>query len=122
MSLPSSNAEDEERMFKFLKTAATWTSNHHPDNVLSNAFIRLQIRDDYDDQKNTCKKRRKISSSISKTGKTLPTKKATFVPFKVIMRSHEAWQAHLERIADFLQIKGTLETIIYYTNLFYVYF
>ena len=90
MGLPSSNAEDEERMFQFLKSAATWTSNHHPDNVLSNAFIRLQIRDDYADQKNSCQKRRKTSSSISKTGKTSPSKKATFVPFKVIMRSHEA--------------------------------
>ena len=106
MSLPSSNAEDEEHMFKFLKSASTWTSNHHPDNVLSNAFVRLQVRDEYDDQKDICKRRKKNSSMISKTGKKLPTKIDTFVSFKTIMRSPAAWQAHLERIADFLQVKG----------------
>ena len=106
LGLPSSNAEDEERMFKFLKSASTWTSNHHPDNVLSNAFIRLQVRDEYDDQKKTCKKRKTSQSAISRTGKKLPAKSETFVPFKTIIRSPAAWQAHLERIADFLQVKG----------------
>jgi len=52
MSLPSANVEEEEQMFKFLKHAATWTSNHHPENVLDNAFVRMQVRDDYADQKN----------------------------------------------------------------------
>ena len=41
-SLPSSNAEDEERMFNLFKTMSKLTSNHHPDNVLANAFVRLQ--------------------------------------------------------------------------------
>jgi hypothetical protein len=43
MSLSSSNAEDEERSFNFLKTISAQTSNHHPANVIANAFIRLQV-------------------------------------------------------------------------------
>ena len=41
--ISSTNAENEERSFNFLKTISTQTSNHHPDNVISNAFIRAQV-------------------------------------------------------------------------------
>ena len=41
--LSSTNAENEERSFNFLKTISTQTSNHHPDNVIANAFIRAQV-------------------------------------------------------------------------------
>ena len=43
VSLSSANAEDEERQFNFLKTISSSTSNHHPENVLANAFVRLQV-------------------------------------------------------------------------------
>jgi len=44
--MPSSNAEDEERFFNFLKTCTKCTSNHHPENVLDNCFIRCQVREE----------------------------------------------------------------------------
>ena len=43
VSLSSVNAENEERSFNFLKTVRISSSNHHPENVLTNAFIRLQV-------------------------------------------------------------------------------
>ena len=43
VSLSSVNAENEERSFNFLKTVSASSSNHHPENVLTNAFIRLQV-------------------------------------------------------------------------------
>ena len=42
MSLSSPNAENEERSFNFLKKVSTLTSNHHPENVMTNAFIRIE--------------------------------------------------------------------------------
>lgn len=44
--MPSINAEDEERMFTILKKFANATSNHHPDNVLANGFLRVQVREE----------------------------------------------------------------------------
>ena len=106
MCLPSSNAEDEERMFNFLKTISTLTSNHHPDNVLSNAFIRMQVRGQYnDDRKATCK--RKKHSIITKTGERLSPPVETTIPYNYIKKNPNIWQAHLERISDFLEVNRT---------------
>ena len=46
-SLVSINAKDEERAFCFLKRVASMASNHHPDNVIRNGFIRLQVHEEY---------------------------------------------------------------------------
>ena len=43
VALSSVNAENEERSFNFLKRVSASSSNHHPGNVLTNAFIRLQV-------------------------------------------------------------------------------
>ena len=44
VALTSTNAENEEREFNFLKNVSTHTSNHHPENVLINAFVRTQVK------------------------------------------------------------------------------
>ena len=43
MSGLSSNVEDEERTFNFLKTITKATLNHHLVNVLLNAMISIQV-------------------------------------------------------------------------------
>ena len=43
MAMSSTNAENEERSFHFLKKVSTLTSNHHAENVLINAFTRTQV-------------------------------------------------------------------------------
>ena len=43
MSGLSSNVEDKERTFNFLKTITKATLNHHPENVLLNAMISIQV-------------------------------------------------------------------------------
>ena len=43
----SSNTESDERYFHTIKDISNNTSNHHPDNVISNAFIRCQVRKDF---------------------------------------------------------------------------
>jgi len=106
LPMPSCDAEDEERIFSSLKSSATLTSNHHPENVLLNAFIRLQVRQELKDEQ-TKPKRKK--STITKTGQKLPERKPTLFPFKILEKYTNAWQAHLERIGDFLNFEGIWE-------------
>ena len=42
------NTEQEERTFNTMKTTTTSTSNFHPDHVVLNAIIRLQVKEDFD--------------------------------------------------------------------------
>ncbi|XP_066930544.1 uncharacterized protein [Clytia hemisphaerica] len=51
MDLSAANAEDKERCFCFMKAVSTHTSNRHPENVLTNCFLRLQVHDDWDEKK-----------------------------------------------------------------------
>ena len=46
----SANAESDERVFKTFKEISNKTSNHHADNIISNAFIRCQVRKDFESQ------------------------------------------------------------------------
>jgi len=106
--LPSSNAEDEDRVFNFLKTVSTLTSNHHPDNVLANAFVRMQVRQENNDEILLTKRRRRNGhSAITKSGRKLPPKRNTLIPIGIINTYPFAWQAHCERIADFLAVPGS---------------
>ena len=119
MSLISSNTEDEERAFNVLKEISTNTSNHHPDNVLLNAFIRLQVRDD--SNQNLTSRKNEIKNRISKHGKMLQsTRKNSCIKFNILKKYPRAWQAHLERTADFLKIAGvweeTDEGILFHDN------
>ena len=95
-------------MFNFLKTASTLTSNHHPDNVLVNAFVRMQVRQENNDENLVSKRRRKTGHSVvTKSGKRLPPKRNTLIPVGIINTYPFAWQGHCERIADFLAVPGT---------------
>jgi len=58
MPLTSASTEDEERAFNFLKEISKHTSNHHAENVLLNSFIRLQVRDEWDQNLGTKKRER----------------------------------------------------------------
>lgn len=51
IALTSWNTENEDRQFNFLKTISAATSNHHPDNVLANAFLRLQIHQEWKNER-----------------------------------------------------------------------
>ena len=46
----SANTEQEEHVFNTLKTITGNTSNHHPDHVLLNRIIRLQVREEVNSQ------------------------------------------------------------------------
>lgn len=108
MSLPSANTEDEERSFNTLKTTSASSSNHHGDNVLLNAFIRLQVKNEVVKEAGLKKTERK--NVISRHSSLLSRGSDTIISFKILKRHPEAYQAHLERISDFLMMKLWEET------------
>ena len=44
----SANTEQEERTFNTMKTTTTSKSNFHPDHVILNVIIKLQVKEDFD--------------------------------------------------------------------------
>ena len=96
----SINAEKEEATFQHLKTSAKLTSNHHPANVISNAFIRGQSR-------NMLKEGEKLkendASIIRKIYAPIKIKLSnTVVSFEWIQKFFTQFQRLLERQADYL--------------------
>lgn len=104
-SMVSVNAEDEERAFCFLKQVASMASNHHPDNVIKNGFIRLQVHEEYS---SATTYNNKIShvTRITKNKASLSECDKTVITFNYIEKNPFIYQLHLERIADFLSIEG----------------
>jgi len=49
INLSSCKAEAEERAFHFFKEVRKRTSNRHAEQMLFNAFIRLQVREDWEE-------------------------------------------------------------------------
>ena len=95
------NAEVEERTFGQCKAITRATSNQHTNHIISNILVRLHYE-----------KKRNVNASstiqaqegyVSKLVKTLPSRTNTLIPFNWIENSPLHYQAHLERIGDFLQ-------------------
>ncbi|XP_066914907.1 uncharacterized protein [Clytia hemisphaerica] len=101
MSLPSINAEDEERIFHPLKKVAVTCTNHHPENVLMNLFVRYQIRAKFTEEV-SYKENKEHDVYVSENKGLLPPFKLSLVPFDLIESKPHTLQAHLERVADFL--------------------
>ena len=97
------NTEKEEATFNKLKISTNLTSNHHPDNVITNAIIRLQanyqLKNTYDNITSSCK--RFSNYSLIKC-----YFKNTQFTFDYIMQNYREYQCLLERIADYLLEEG----------------
>ena len=97
----SSNTENEERFFSTIKSNARLTSNHHPDNVISNAFIRSQVRKAFVGDESMILQEQGV---ITKLYKPISLKlENSVVSFQIIETYPWEYQALLEKIADFLQ-------------------
>ncbi|XP_066925581.1 uncharacterized protein [Clytia hemisphaerica] len=92
----------------FMKAVSKHTSNRHPENVLTNCFLRLQVHDDWDENIGSIQKNEK--NEISKHAELLkPRRKNTLFSFHLLEKYPKAWQCHLQRIPDFLQMKAWQE-------------
>lgn len=103
MALSSSNTENEERAFTFMKDVSKNCSNHHPDNVIATCVVRSQVREDWN--RHLGSKTSSTKNKISKHGeKLMSERRNTTFPFSLLKNHSLEWQAHLERIGDFLQV------------------
>ena len=96
----AANTEKEESTFNTIKTITNNTSTRHPEHIINNAFIRIQVNE----QKNEGEIRiRQVESSITKLYTPIKQKlKNSFISFETIERYPYDYQALLESIADYL--------------------
>ena len=97
----SCNAEDEERTFNAITSITKSTSSNHPSHVIGNVLIRLQCEDAFKEMGNHARKH-ETDAYIHQLSLTLPNFPNTLFPSFVQHKYRNYWQAHLERISDFL--------------------
>ena len=96
----SSNTEKEEAVFNTLKKFTNLTSNHHPDNMIYNALVRIQAHqiltaNEEDKERNDetfAKLYQPIKQNLSNT----------IISFEWIEKHYSCYQALLEQIAEYL--------------------
>ena len=94
----SANTETDERYFNTIKNISNGTSNHNADNVISNAFIRTQVRQDFEKKEII-----RVEAIISEQYEPISLKVInSFISFEIIQNYPWEYQAMLEKIADFL--------------------
>jgi len=99
---PSSlHTELQERMFNQMQSITRNTSNHSPNQIISNILIRIQEEEKSQSSKSlSCLKLQE--GTVSKLQKCLKEKSNTIIPHSWKTRYRPHFQAHLERISDFL--------------------
>lgn len=95
----SANAEEEERTFNTVKSITNTTSCYRPGHIISNIFILLQAEEQLGRMEDCVAKQQ---SQVSRLEHSLPPQKKTKIPKTLIKKHLSSWQAHLERISDFL--------------------
>ena len=93
------NAEVEEHTFAQCK-AITRSSNQHTDHIPTNILVHMN----FEQQKAAMQSEtiHKQDSEVSKLVRALPPKRNTLIPREWIEHSPVNYQAHLERIGDYL--------------------
>ena len=94
------NTEIEERMFGQCKAITRTTSNQHTSHILTNILVRLDSENQM--QASGMHSIDKQDSEVLKLAKSLPPKHNTVIPKTWIETFSIHYQAHLERISDYL--------------------
>ena len=96
----AANVEDEERFFNSIKSITSNTSSNKPEHIIANLFLRFQVEQKTKSSKLT--EAQKQENAISKIYRDMKMPGNTFISFEYIKNNASLWQAHLERISDFL--------------------
>ena len=97
----SCHAEEQERVFNAITNITRATSSKKPGHIIGNIFLRLQAEKNMEAY-HTDNTTTKQQAYISKLAHTVPALGNTVFPFSLIKGHSSSWQAHLERISDFL--------------------
>ena len=100
----SANTEEQERIFNAITNITRTTSSFHPDHVVSNILVRLQAEKDFSTNQHHASSVEKQQAHVSKLASSLPSFPNTVIPKDMLVNHPSSWQAHLERISDFLLV------------------
>ena len=89
--------QNKKNVFSTPWKISNTTSNQHPEHVLLNNMIRMQVREEMNLSKLT-----KQQHEVRKLCHSLQEKCNTIIPFWVIDKYAREWQAHLELVADYI--------------------
>ena len=100
----TSNCEDEERFFHLIQGITKSTSNNQPGHIIGNLVVRAEVECQGKEKFEHKDRKDAIIGIISKLGKQVERKiqKDSFFSYADIEKYSADWQAHLERISDFL--------------------
>ena len=97
ISPSSTHTENEERFFNSINSISRTTSNGQPEHIIPNSILRLQAENSMKTEPLPLATQQSV---ISKYAANLPDFSNTFIPEDML--ESEIYQAHLERISDFL--------------------
>ena len=94
------NVEEQERIFNTITNITKSTSSYHPSHIIGNIFIRLQAEKQTHAFQGASSL--KQETSVSKLADSLPPYGNIIISGDLLKKHIRSWQAHLERISDFL--------------------
>ena len=101
ISTSSLYTETQERMFNQLKSITHSTSNHNPTQIITNILVRIQEEEkSHSNSSQMCLDSEE--NEVSKLQKCLKSKTNTVISFEWQQKYRPHYQAHLERLSDFL--------------------
>lgn len=97
----STNTEQQGRHFSTLSSISVATSSRRPGEIITPGIIRMQaeMKSEENQQRDSVKEQ---ESRLGKLAHCLTPPENTVIPHGVILKYPQAYQAHLERISDFL--------------------
>ena len=97
----SANTEEQERIFNAITNITCTTSSFRADHIIPNILLRLQAEKGLSAH-NHASTVEKQHAHVSKLASSLPNFPNTIIPKDMLVDHPSFWQAHLERISDFL--------------------
>ena len=97
------NCEDEERSFNLIKSITRGTSNYKPGHLIGNLVVRLEAESQSKKKYEFDTRKDSTLTAISDFGKKVEKiQYNSLFTYNYIQKNSADWQAHLQRISDFL--------------------
>ena len=95
----SKNTKKEEATFNTLKTFTNLTSNHHTENIIFNAIVRMQAKEKLEGEKSISSQSEAFQVMYNPIKQKL---QSSLISFDWIEKHPWGYQALLEQLADYL--------------------
>ena len=99
----SASTEEQERIFNAITNITRTTSSFHGNHIIANILIRLQAEKHLSANYHASTVETQ-QSHVSRPASSLPKFNDTIIPKNIMINHPASWQAHLERISDFLRV------------------